>query len=217
MSQSKLSLLFRRRRKLIRPDVQLRVVVIAVAVASLALLVNFAFSFSAAAAARSQITSGMSALAGFEILQRELFRKFAISVSLAVPCAVGVGILYSFRFAGPIYRIRKHLGEMRTGRWDRPCTLRTGDDLQDVCDELNGASEAVCKLLSQCDAALAAAEQALESGEGGDAAVEALKRLREARRAVGARTLGAGLREPPAAEGATSSEEDPAFVGVEAK
>jgi methyl-accepting chemotaxis protein len=70
-------------------------------------------------------------------IRHVMVKKFLISVGMAIPLAVSVGILYSFKFSGPIYRFKKYFTELVTGRWDERCGLRKGDDLRDVCDAIN--------------------------------------------------------------------------------
>jgi uncharacterized transporter YbjL len=126
----------RRKRKLVRLDLQLKVVFVTLFVASLVLLINFQLSLAALWSLSGKLTATMSVAAALEELRRSLIGKFLTSVGIAVPLAAAVGILYSFRFCGPIYRFKKYFKEIASGRWDSQCSLRKGDDLQDVCDSI---------------------------------------------------------------------------------
>jgi hypothetical protein len=125
----------RRRKKFIRSDLQLRIVFMSLFVASLVLLINFQMSLAAVWTISSQ--PALSVEAAMDQVWHELVKKFLISVLLAVPLSVSVGILYSFKFCGPIYRFKKYFTELVTSNWDVRCNLRKGDDLWDVCDAIN--------------------------------------------------------------------------------
>jgi len=125
----------RRRKKLIRSDLQIKIVFITLFVASLVLLINFQMSL---AALWSISIHPMGTVEGtLDLIRHVMVKKFLISVGMALPLAVSVGILYSFRFSGPIWRFKKYFSDITTGRWDQRCSLRKGDDLKDVCDSIN--------------------------------------------------------------------------------
>ena len=127
----------RRKKKLIRSDLQIKIVFITLFVASLVLLINFQMSLAALWSISIQpVGSVESAL---DQIRHVMVKKFLIAVGMAIPLAVSVGILYSFKFSGPIYRFKKYFLDLVTGRWDERCTLRKGDDLKDVCDSINAA------------------------------------------------------------------------------
>jgi hypothetical protein len=55
--------------------------------------------------------------------------------------AIVVGLYFSHKLAGPIYRFKLELQRIADGREVRPIHLRNGDDFQDVADVLNRALE----------------------------------------------------------------------------
>lgn len=55
--------------------------------------------------------------------------------------AVAIGLHFSHKMAGPIYRFKQELARLQEGREIRPIALRKGDDFQDVAASLNGALE----------------------------------------------------------------------------
>jgi len=126
-----------RKKRLIRHDVQLRVVFIALAVASLVLLVNFQLSLAAIWSESRNVTNGASAIVVLDGLRTAIINKFLVSIGLSIPLAAVVGILYSFKFSGPLYRFQSFFAGLRQGRWDGQCRLRKGDDLHDLCDAIN--------------------------------------------------------------------------------
>ena len=127
----------RRRKKLTRVDLQLKIVFITLFVASLVLLVNFQLTLAGLWSISSQLSGGYSVNELLESVKESTIRKFLFSVVMAVPLAGFVGILYSFKFCGPIYRFKKYFTELKSGRWDERCMLRKGDDLQDVAHAIN--------------------------------------------------------------------------------
>jgi hypothetical protein len=58
-----------------------------------------------------------------------------------MPICFAVGILSTFRIAGPIYRFEDHLRRLARGEDPGPCRIRKGDRLQDFCELLNHATE----------------------------------------------------------------------------
>lgn len=59
--------------------------------------------------------------------------------SLSAFFAVAVGLYFSHKLAGPIYRFKIELQRIAEGQEARPIRLRKGDDFQDVADALNSA------------------------------------------------------------------------------
>ena len=58
--------------------------------------------------------------------------------------ALGVlGIVFTHKVAGPVFKMKRYLGRIREGRLIEPAPLRRGDDLQDFFDELCGAVKAL--------------------------------------------------------------------------
>ena len=126
-----------RRRKLVRLDLQLKIVFITLFVASLVLLINFQLSLAGHAHLESQMHDKIDVQRISDAIKQSTIQKFLFSVAMAVPLAGFVGILYSFKFCGPIYKFKKFFSELVAGRWDERCFLRKGDDLQDVCQAIN--------------------------------------------------------------------------------
>jgi hypothetical protein len=59
-----------------------------------------------------------------------MIRVLAFTLAVIVPLLVAVGILLTFRTAGPLYRLETHLEAVIAGRETGPCRLRDGDELQ---------------------------------------------------------------------------------------
>jgi hypothetical protein len=129
----------RRRRKLIRWDLQLKVVFVALFVACFILLVNFQMTNAGLWRIREKLLGAMAPDVLLEDVWWLVIKKFFLCVCLVVPLAASVGVLYSFTFCGPIHKFKKYLLSLAAGRWDDRCGLRTGDDLKDVCEAINEA------------------------------------------------------------------------------
>lgn len=126
-----------RRRKWIRPDLQLKVVLRTLLVAVVVLLVYlqlslfwYWFDLKNAEATTGELLARVPSM---------LLKHFAFSVFLAVPLSLYVGISSFFNFSGPLYRFSRHLSDWASGRWDRDCRLREGDELQDLNAAINRA------------------------------------------------------------------------------
>jgi hypothetical protein len=128
-----------RRRKFIRADLQLKVIFIALFTAATVLLVNYQLTLLGFLEITERISATQSVNQLFRIIQETTISKFLMSVYIAVPIAAIVAVLYSFAFAGPIYKFKKYFTDLRDGRWDEPLTLRKRDDLRDVGEAMNNA------------------------------------------------------------------------------
>jgi len=155
----------RRKKKLIRHDVQLRVILIGLCVACLVLLINFQLSLASLWSVSSHTASNLAVNLVLDELRSSLIGKFFLSIGLTIPLAAAVGVVYSFKFAGPLYRFGQYFGNLRTGRWDQHCSLRKGDDLQDLCTAINEALDPVRAFLRENRALLGDVEALLHDGD----------------------------------------------------
>lgn len=129
--------MFRRRVKLIQPRLQLTLVGWFLAVSVAGLLLQFALLSAFLARFAANLPEGGARFAeqGMEMLVGSL----AATLVLIVPVTIGVGILTTFKIAGPIYRFERYFEALARGEWNGPCTIRKGDALQETCDKLNAA------------------------------------------------------------------------------
>ena len=124
---------------------QFKAVCVAVLSACLVLLIGFQVSFGALWST-SETLAGLETIADIEAeMKARVLREFAISAALGIPLAAAIGILYSFKCCGPLYRIKRHLEAKITGSWRQPCVLRKGDDLKDVARTINDGAGLVCE------------------------------------------------------------------------
>ncbi len=140
----------KRRIKLIRPRLQLKLIGWFLGVATLALLMQyllFAWSVSELAATSPDGSATLSVQAPTMLL-----RALLLSFLFLLPLIALVGVLVTFRIAGPVYRFETYLGQIARGEEVGPCRIRDGDELWELCSRIN---EAVAALRAQRDLARA--------------------------------------------------------------
>jgi hypothetical protein len=128
----------------------MRIILLTLSVATIVLAINFQLDLLALASLERNPATTVDGL--LDQTRGAILRQLFLSAGLAVPLAVWVGAIHAFRFCGPIFSFRRYFQGLCEGRWDQPCTLRAGDDLQDVKESINKALDAVRgRLLSQQD------------------------------------------------------------------
>jgi hypothetical protein len=123
-----------RTRKLIQPGMQWRLILAFLGAAVVATLIH--------AYVLNRMLAQLGTLLPHDelVLQTEwpaVFRtSLVVAFALLVPSLVGIGILASFRVAGPLSRFEAYLNEVAAGRDPGPCRIRKSDELQHVADLL---------------------------------------------------------------------------------
>lgn len=162
--------MLKRKRRFVRPDLQLRFILLALVIASCILFVNFQMSYQALLDSAIPFAANVTVRPVLEGIRVSIIWRFLISVGLAIPLAVSAGILFSFPFAGPCYKFKKYFTELAAGRWDVPCRLRKKDELMDIADAINVGLDSIRSFLKDNRKILADVE-ALLAKEGLKAAV----------------------------------------------
>lgn len=129
----------RRRNKLVRPGYQLRLVASFLGVALLGTLLQFLATHWGLMRLAADIPG-----VGGEVADEVpglMLKVLAFTVAIVVPLLVAVGILLTFRTAGPLYRLETYLENVISGKETGPCRLRDGDELQELCSLINRALE----------------------------------------------------------------------------
>ena len=125
-------------RKLVRADIQLKLTLHS------ALLTVFAlvFQFLMVLSVMSDV-SAESAGSGdqHEFIMSASLKALSLSLGIVLPLTLAVGVLSTFRIAGPLYRFTEFLKETKRGDRPKDCVLRKGDELQDFCTLLNEVTE----------------------------------------------------------------------------
>ena len=127
----------KRRSKIPKPELQLKLVFVFLCVALACVLLQFNLLNSAIADVATKIPGEGLVISQkiSEVLKKHLF----IGVAMLVPLTVSVGVLVTFRIAGPIYRFEQYLKEVANGGNPGPCRVRKGDELSELCDAINAA------------------------------------------------------------------------------
>jgi hypothetical protein len=149
---------YRRRKKLIQPRLQIRLVASFLAMSALSLLLQYIVFVSSLAELASDLPQD-----GFVVLERiphYVLRTALVSVGIALPISFMVGVLITFRVAGPVYRLERFLSEIIRGEKPVDCRLRKGDELQELCALVNSATASLRASSSIAPAAPAANERA---------------------------------------------------------
>lgn len=126
-----------RRDRLVRPRLQLRLILAFLAVATTALLLQFALFASVISGAAAELPQDGAVM--LEHTTGLSVTILLISVCVLLPLCFFVGVLVTFRVAGPLYRFEKHLESIARGIDPGPCRIRKGDELQDFCANFNRA------------------------------------------------------------------------------
>jgi len=128
---------YKRRKKLIAPALQLKMTAIFFGIACVGVITQ-TMLFN-----RGLLEISESLPAGSEILIAKLpgvlTRSLLTTVLLLAPMAFAVGILITFRIAGPLYRFKVYLGAIAKGENPGRCRIRERDELHDLCELINAA------------------------------------------------------------------------------
>ena len=126
-----------RRVKLIVPSLQVKLTSIFVGMAALSLLLQVGlFTHRLRALARELPNEGGELWGAMRSILVGVFLTSAITF---LPVVFVVGILVTFRIAGPMHRLEKHLRAIVRGEHPSDVTLRKGDELQELAGLVNEA------------------------------------------------------------------------------
>jgi hypothetical protein len=128
----------RRRTQLIKPWLQIQIGLGCLSIAAIVVVVQGVNLSHALMRVASDLPSEgglvLSEMSGI-ITSNVLF-----TLALLTPLLITVGVLLTFRIAGPLHRIETYLEAVLAGKERRPCTLRDGDSLQELCSLVNRVS-----------------------------------------------------------------------------
>ena len=128
----------RRRIKLIKPRFQLRLVGVFVGLSALGFLLQaLHVGLRLSELSASLPEGGRHLMALMPELPLEIL---TVSFGMLLPFTVAVGILVTFRIAGPIYRFETYLRSVIAGEAKEPCRIRSGDEFGELCELINEAT-----------------------------------------------------------------------------
>lgn len=127
----------KRSRRLIKPLIQLRLIGTFIGLSLLA------FVLQATYLSTQMFDLATTLPTGGNVLESEIpgfvAKSLGVSFLILLPLTIAVGILVTFRIAGPIYRFEQWLALIAAGEEPGPCTIRKGDHLHELCEVLNEA------------------------------------------------------------------------------
>ncbi|MBI4586669.1 MAG: hypothetical protein HY717_21870 [Planctomycetes bacterium] len=195
---------YKRKKKLIFPDIQLKIILGTLFVGVIGILINFQMGLLGLWAINQNASSTIEGT--LEQIKGLFLKEFLVSLCILIPLSISVGVVYSFRFCGPLYRFRKFFMEFPEGRWDAAVSLRKGDQLHDLKDSINLTLNSLRDKICSQNEVLREVRKVFEtaaSPAGGSEPVERLKSLIDAEIRHFEAKLGKGA--PAAPEGARPS------------
>jgi hypothetical protein len=130
---------FWRRKRLIKPSMQLR------------LIITFAALFGSVFLFQLLVLNWQLAELGverFETLPSSVVAEVVgnmqwIAFVVSLPATLIAGVLITHRWAGPVHQFEQYLGAIARGEDPGPCRIRKGDEMQELCVRLNAAVAAL--------------------------------------------------------------------------
>jgi hypothetical protein len=134
----------RRKIKLIKPRLQLKLIGTFVGLSGLGFLLQaLHVAHRLSELADSMPEGGDHLLIAMPRLPLEIL---LFSFGMLLPLTLVVGILVTHRIAGPVHRFEQHLRQVARGEQVGPCRIRKGDELRELCDDINLAIAALQRL-----------------------------------------------------------------------
>lgn len=128
---------YKRRIKLIQPSLQLKLIGTFMGVSALAMMLQFLLFTSSMSEVAAELPEDGALL--LQAMQDTSWRIFLLTFGMLLPVTALVGVLVTFRWAGPIFRFKQHLSRIALGERPAHCKIRKGDELQEFCAVLNQA------------------------------------------------------------------------------
>jgi hypothetical protein len=129
----------RRRRKLVKPGIQLALSGVFAGVSILSLLLQALLFSSLLTSTADRMPVGGNYL--IDLMPTLLLRSVLFSLGIVLPLTLAVGVLATFRIAGPVHRFEAFLRAVIQGVQLGPCKIRKGDAFGDLCELINEATE----------------------------------------------------------------------------
>ncbi len=144
----------RRRIKIIRPRLQMKLTLTFVGLTLLALMLQFMVFLRAMTSIAVSLPSDHDVL--MDAVPEVLVQSLLLTFCVVVPLIFLVGVLLTFRIAGPVYRFEAYLKQILRGENPGDCKLRQGDELNELCSLINQVTLPVREKLDKPQQAQAA-------------------------------------------------------------
>jgi signal peptidase II len=129
----------KRRIKIIKPRLQLKLVGVFVGLAALSVLLQSVLLANRLTDLSVNVPVGGQYLV--DAMPSIISEILIFTFGLVLPLIFAVGVLITHRIAGPIYRFEQYLKAVVDEQASGPCRIRSGDELQELCDMINAAVE----------------------------------------------------------------------------
>jgi len=131
---------YRRSFRIIRPRFQFKFILSFLGISALGLLLQYLVF----ARLMSEVALGLPSDSALMLddLARQLTQVLLVSFGLLLPITIVIGVLVTHRIAGPLHRLETHLRAVIDGKTRDDCRLRSGDELQELCELINQATAA---------------------------------------------------------------------------
>jgi hypothetical protein len=127
-----------RRIKLIQPRLQLKLLSSFLGISALSLTLQFLLFTSSLSSIAADLPQDGDLVV--EMIPEELLLILLISFGVMLPLTFFVGVIITFRVAGPLYRFEMFLKAIQRGEKPADCRIRRNDELQGFCELLNQAT-----------------------------------------------------------------------------
>lgn len=131
----------KRRIKLIQPRLQIKLISAFLGVSALSLTLQYILFASSLTALAAELPTDGAVL--LERVPWHAQRSLLISFGVLLPVTFFVGVVITFRVAGPLYRFEMFLRQIIRGEKPADCRIRKEDELQEFCGLLNQATAAL--------------------------------------------------------------------------
>lgn len=125
----------RRRIKIIRPKLQMKLVLTSVGLTLLALMLQFMVFLRTMTSIAGSLPADRDVL--MDAVPEVLIQSLLLTFCIVVPLVFLVGVLLTFRIAGPVYRFEAYIKQILNGENPGECKLRDGDELNELCALIN--------------------------------------------------------------------------------
>jgi len=140
-----------RKQRLILPWLQLRMVWRFLGLSALALSLQFLLLAASLANLAADLPQDGPLM--MQELPGRLIWILGLSFVICLPLIFCVGVLLTFRIAGPLYRFEQYLKAIQRGEQPADCRIRADDELQEFCTLLNDTTRPLRARAAQPQAA----------------------------------------------------------------
>jgi signal peptidase II len=141
---------YKRRIKIIRPKLQMKLTLSFVGLTLLALMLQFMVFLRTMTSLAVSLPSDHDVL--MDAIPEVLIQSLMLTFCVVVPLVFLVGVLLTFRIAGPVYRFETYIKQLLRGENPGECRLRKGDELNELCGLINQVTQPLRDKLPQTEA-----------------------------------------------------------------